>query len=491
MKHKGSHRLTCVGILMMMTLMAIGQQSHATIKLNPFEIMEENHALEPDTEERLYDLLIIAPFYFHNELKRLVMHKESMGVSTLLFSMSEVYTLMEQKGRDPAEKLKYFICSASEQWGIQYVLLVGGKINQGSQWHVPIRYVQMDNNWESQFMSDLYFADLYDEDGMFSSWDSDNDGLYGEWYVDQKPEDVELDLHPDIAVGRLPCRNVREVHIMVEKIITYETSTYGEPWFYDMLVFAGDTMPTLPQQSGPLTSDYDNPQYEGEYYGERAIDNMSNFRAHRYYTSDGALNLWFVTDAFNKGAGFVYFVGHGSPQMWGTYLPNGMGYAIGLIVQFIHKLDNDERLPICILSGCHCCQFDVSLWKLLNQTTRKHMEGTRECLGWRLTNEKDGGSIATLGNTALGYIKEDKESYKGGGNELEVEFFKQYGQYGIDTLGDTWAGAISWYLDTYPVDWDTTAVSDSWIDAQVVESWILLGDPSLQIGGYKQPAIPH
>jgi hypothetical protein len=489
MKHKGNYRLMCVGTIIMMVLMGIGQQSHATIKTNSCSILGKDYTTQPDDVERLYDLLIIAPSYFHRELQRLVLHKESMGVSTLLFSMSDVYTLMEQQGRDEAEKLKYFIFSAHEQWGIRYVLLIGGKMNQGSQWHVPVRYVQMDNNWESQFISDLYFADLYDKNGAFSSWDTDQDGLYGEWYADQRPEDTELDLFPDVAVGRLPCRNAREVHIMVEKIITYETSVYDQPWFYDMLVFAGDTMPKLPQQPGILSSDYDNPQYEGEYYGELAIDNMSNFRAHRYYTSDGALNLWFVIDAFNKGAGFVYFVGHGSPQMWGTYLPNGMGYAIGLFVQYVSKLDNGERLPICVISGCHCCQFDVSLYKLFNKIARKHMEGTRECLGWRITNEKNGGSIATIGNTALGYIKEDKTSYKGGGNELEVEFFRQYGQQGIDILGDTWAAAISWYLDTYPVQWNSTGISDSWIDAQVVESWVLLGDPSLKIGGYKLPAI--
>ena len=54
-------------------------------------------------------------------------------------------------------------------------------------------------------------------------------------------------------------------------------------------------------------------------------------------------------------------------------------------------------------------------------------------------------------------------------------------------LGDTWASAISWYMDTYPVDWsasETSELNDSWVDAQVVQSWSLFGDPSLKIGGY-------
>jgi len=113
------------------------------------------------------------------------------------------------------------------------------------------------------------------------------------------------------------------------------------------------------------------------------------------------------------------------------------------------------------------------------------MQGTLECLGWRLTRKISGGSIATIGNTGLGSIREDKESRMGGVNELEVEFFKQYGQNNIEILGDTWTAAIKWYIDTYPVDWNAQAVNDSWIDAQVVESWVLFGDPSLKIGGYE------
>ena len=87
----------------------------------------------------------------------------------------------------------------------------------------------------------------------------------------------------------------------------------------------------------------------------------------------------------------------------------------------------------------------------------------------------------------LGYTKEDKSTFKGGINELEVSFFRNYGHNNIEVLGDTWSAAISWYINTYPIDWDATEenkVRDLWIDSQVPQSWILFGDPSLKIGGY-------
>ena len=44
--------------------------------------------------------------------------------------------------------------------------------------------------------------------------------------------------------------------------------------------------------------------------------------------------------------------------------------------------------------------------------------------------------------------------------------------------------AISGYLDRYPIDWDTPAAWDFAIDAKTVQQWVILGDPSLRIGGY-------
>lgn len=437
-----------------------------------------------------YDLVIIAPLIFRDELIPLINHKEKVGINTYLVTLNEIYFDVNNIGRDNAEKIKYKIKELYDIYNIKYVLLVGGRIGQTPYWYLPVRYVFMENDWikyyEPYYISDLYFADIYDENNDFSSWDSDKDNIYGEWYTGEYAEDYNIDLYPDVAVGRLPCRNEYEVEVMVDKIIEYENNAYGKSWFYDIQVFAGDTMPDYPIfDSDERIIDFTNPEYEGEYYGELALSFMKDFKAYRYYTSDGSLT--FINDviqALNRGSGFAYFIGHGSPQMWGTYTPNGERFAIGLLVQVIHKINNENRNPVVILSGCHCCKFDVSILNIMKRASRKNMEATYECLGWRLTSKPGGGSIATIGCTALGALKEDKTSFTGGGNELEVNFFKQYGKNNIKILGEVWLESISWYIDSYIVDWETSAISDSWIDAQVVQSWILFGDPSLLIGGY-------
>jgi hypothetical protein len=117
-----------------------------------------------------YHLLIITPSIFVNALQPLARHKLTMGMSTILITLDEVYRQMFWHGRDDAEKVKYFIKTAIEEWGIRYVLLVGGRSSQFFlTWYCPVRYVAMVDDWDRQVLSDLYFADIYDSKGNFSS----------------------------------------------------------------------------------------------------------------------------------------------------------------------------------------------------------------------------------------------------------------------------------------------------------------------------------
>jgi hypothetical protein len=460
--------LTTVGIIFLFFGAIIGSITSSTANnTHTTFFLKKSNQVNLNT----YNLLILTPEIFKDELQPLVTHKNSIGLSTKLVTFPEVYTEMYLYGRDNAEKV---------EWGIRYVLLVGGRSSQFQPiWYCPVRYISMVDDWEVEYLSDLYFADIYDADGNFSSWDSDNDGIYGEWYIAETAQDTDIDLIPDIAVGRLPCRSEREVKIMVQKIITYETTVFNQPWFSTMLVAAGDTYPE--------SNNANWSGYEGEYYGDRAIENMSGFTATRLYTSDESFaDKKDVIKEFRKGWGFVYLVGHGSPKQWGNNAPNGTQFIQGPNSNDMWRFQNKDKLPVCVVSGCHNSQFDVCLIRMFNKTSLWKQENVPECWSERILREPTGGVIAALGCTALGYTKEDKTSFKGGINELETVFFRAYGQDHLMVLGDTWTAAITGYMQTYPVNWNTFAGSDSWVDTKVIQSWVLLGDPSLKIGGYPQ-----
>jgi hypothetical protein len=423
----------------------------------------------------ILDLLVIAPSEFEKELQPLIAHKNSVGIRSILVSTEKVYDEMFWYGRDDAEKVKYFIKSAIEEWNITYVLLMGGRKDQGSveSWWVPVRYSHLERRYgnypESRFLSDLYFADIYDAYGDFSSWDTDNDGVFSEWEENSIAQDV-ADLHPDVYVGRIPCRTKRDVRIAVDKIIGYETQDFSDTWFKTMVVVAGDTY---------AKTDYN----DGEVYTQTALGYMTGFSAVRLWTSDGSLkNSWDTVQAMNKGCGFIFFSGHGNPASWATHPPGDESVWIdGMKLRHMPFLINSGHLPVCITgSGCFNSMFNVSL---LHHPFSVYP--ILRCWSEAMVLHPHGGSIATIGSTAFSYESSDISSKRGGIEWLDIHFFEQYGTKDVDVLGKAWGNTVSSFLDSFPIDWSDTSVDGDAIIVKNVQQWLLMGDPSLKIGGYQ------
>lgn len=198
----------------------------------------------PFPTQSTYDLVIIAPDKFSGALQDLVDHKESKGVATNLKTTEDIYD--EFTAYDKPERIKKFIQYALETWDIKYVLLIGGlkniwfanpreNKNEGTKdWYLPVRYTNiMYNGDEPGYISDLYYSDVYKSGGVFDNWDYNGNKIYAE------NADI-IDCHPDVAIGRLPCRSTKEVKDIVGKIIEYETGICDPSWFEEMLVVSGD-----------------------------------------------------------------------------------------------------------------------------------------------------------------------------------------------------------------------------------------------------------
>ena len=148
--------------------------------------------------------------------------------------------------------------------------------------------------------------------------------------------------------------------------------------------------------------------------------------------------------------------------------------------------------PVCILGECFHGKFDVSILnilKLLQKDPNYHTEETNNdiilgCIAWRMVQKRDGGAIAAVTNTNLCFgavgdsnnngIHDDTETY---GGWLAVEFCRLYGDEGKRILGEIHGMTIKNYVENFPVMKDK-------LHCKSVEEWILIGDPSLKIGGY-------
>ncbi|MBC7129059.1 MAG: peptidase C25 [Thermoplasmatales archaeon] len=450
-----------------------------------------------------YDLLIICPQKWKDEISELKQHKESKGIKTIIISTDEIYSgkYFSCNGRDDAEKVKYFIKNAKEEWGIKYVLLFGGMKGQRFwEWYVPVRYTNLDDNssWETGYLSDLYFADLYKyENGsiVFDDWDSNGNGIFAEW--NSKNKDI-LDLYPDVYVGRLPARYDWEVKQLINKIINYENNAFGKEWFKRMVVIGGDSFPDI-----EVGTDY----IEGQVECDHALSFMEGFEKIKIYVEGGDIQFTpeNAENILSQGAGFVYFSGHGNPASWATHPHNDFETWIDFGLKNIRALSNGEKLPVLVVGGCHNSQFNSSILRFLTQGIWAYYLGemTPQCWSELMLKNTGGGSIATIGNTGLGYgtigdgpVDEVPDSVPDGvpdciqylGGWLEPHFFKVY-MDGKDVLGETWANTIADYLNHFPIDWSKDWVGErpytiELVDCKTVQEWVLFGDPSLKIGGY-------
>jgi len=441
-----------------------------------------------------HDLLIIAPSKFIKSLQPLVNSKNKHEVNTKIISVEEVYN-RGWYGRDQQEKIKYFIKDAIERWGIKYVLLVGGIKGQTSKWYIPIRHSHVmiregtQETPEPEFISDLYYADIYDSEGAFSSWDTNKNNIFAEY--DENNQD-KMDLYPDVYLGRLPCRNKNEVKTMVNKINNYEKDKLDENWFKKLIIITGDHWADEAHIS------------EGELIGAEAIDLLPDFEPVKIYASEMTINKNVINNALNSGAGFVYFCGHGTKKLWGTHYPPDAEAWTGMYeVKHMRSLKNKEKLPITVVGGCNNGQFDVSLVNNIRSGIQEKglfkyfspnpfnpgkfwkMGLLMRCWAWKLTGKDGGGAIATIANTALGThamndadnnLKNDYvEIYDGW---LELRFFQLYGEENQDILGENHGDAITDYLHRFLGNNDE-------MDTKMVQQWELFGDPSLKIGGYE------
>ena len=469
------------------------------IELTVSYLIPDSYPFPANTD---YELAIIAPQKFKSELQKLVTHKESKGVTTLLKTTEDIYS--EYTGADKPEQIKLFIKDALETYNITYVMLVGGlnsllnaeprdDKSQGSKdWYVPVRYTynrEQQGLFDPGFLSDLYYADIYKEGGEFDDWDSNNNGVFAEWYGINK--DV-LDFYPDVYVGRLACRNIYEVRIMVNKIINYEKKPAGD-WYDTMILCGGDSF-----------DDVGTNYLEGEVVSERMIDDyMTEFTPVKMYASNKDSKPKYTCEGSNiireisKGAGHLFLDGHASPFTWTTHWPGefegGDSWTERFWIWDFPWMLNGGKLPLCAVEGCHNSQFNVSIIKGLQDTSGKQKtwcygQPIPECWSWWLARKIGGGSISTIGNTGLGYGAVGEHGDIDGDGIVEPDVLEAFGglyfdQYykvmdsGADRLGDCHSGALTSYLDIRP------GMGDK-VDAKTMEQMVLLGDPSLKIGGY-------
>ncbi len=445
-----------------------------------------NKPVEPQIFPDEYELLVITPDKFSSLLEPLITHKNNVAnISTYSLTLENIYSTYVD-GRDEPEKIKLAIKDAVETKGVTYVMLVGGLDGQSGNWLVPVRYAE---SKDETYLSDLYYSDLYklqDEEIVFDDWDSNGNGEFAQWGFSNK--DI-IDGDPDVYIGRLACRSENQVNIVVEKITRYESEKAADSWFKNMLLIGGDTYADSPEGIP-----------EAEIDTNLSASYMTDFTFKKLWASEGTLTgQEDVEEAFNEGAGFVHMAGHANPATLVTHPLQNDNEKIMIMIMYdfynptniFPKLNNKDMLPVIVVGGCHNSQFNVGLSTIIRDIKEYgikgyffehpyrfyYMEWIPKCWSWWLVSNPDGGAIAVMGNTGLGMGIHDYGYLTGLDGWLFPRFFYHYGQMNKLNIGMAQGLAVSDYIKEF----DINKVSE---DRQMVQQWVLLGDPSLLPGGY-------
>jgi len=434
-----------------------------------FEIIIEYEELNQEilTFNDVYDFIILSPIEYTNSLNDLVEHKNNRNISTKLITLNEIYNgnFFPVQGRDNPEKIKYFIKNAIESWGINFVLLVGGSQN------FPVRetHVKANSDDSEIFVSDLYYADIYNETYQFSSWDSNQNDVFGEYNWGSSRLYDDVDLYPDVYIGRLACVDYNEVITSVNKIITYESNeAYTSDWFSKIVVVGGDSFP----------GDEDELS-EGEFVNEAVIEIMDGFIPERLWASNDRLSgvsptgVSEITQVINEGCGFIDFSGHGNTAVWATHpyenedmwLPTPAGNYRN---NHVKDLANQDKLPIVVTGACSVGKYNRD----------------DDCYSWSFVSNPNGGAIGSFGATGLGWAYTGNWVTYGLIEKMSLNIFEAYKDQNAITFGELWAKAISNYI----------SVGMEGTDYKTIEEWQSFGDPTLSIASEslapEKPQVP-
>ncbi len=327
----------------------------------------------------LAEYVIVTDLAFESAFQTLADWKTKKGVPARVVTVQWIEA--QYQGADRQEKIRRFILDAYGNWGAVWVLLAG------DTQLIPVRYAYaMDSETQyNDIPCDLYYADL---DG---DWNADGDGTFGE------VED-EVDLFPEVFIGRAPVSTLVQAENFVRKVLVYEKPTLLD--YQQKALFAADIL-----WYNPYTDASESKELIDERYLPPQFDPVT-----KLYMSQGNETPFAFLAAVDQGVGIINHDGHAYYSVMGM----GTGYIGNSDMDYLH---NGDRLGILYSIGCWPAAFDY------------------DCIAEHFLNNLNGGGVAFVGNSRYGWGSPGNPCF-GYSDRFDQQFFKTVFQDGITRIGE-------------------------------------------------------
>ncbi len=164
---------------------------------------------------------------------------------------------------------------------------------------------------------------------------------------------------PDCYYGRFSASSLSQLQPQIDKTLMYEQYTFSDPTFLDRAVLVAGV-------DGGTDGDfgYTHADPTMDYAATNYINQSRNFTDVSYFKNNTSIvpnapgvtigssaghNAATVRAAYNRGAGFINYSAHGSPDCWGTPY---------FSVDHVAQMTNNERFGLMIGNCCLSNKFD-------------------------------------------------------------------------------------------------------------------------------------
>jgi hypothetical protein len=320
---------------------------------NPRDVMsfapDFTPAAATQLEDGYYEYIIITRDSLAAAYAPLVDWKTEKGVPAKCVTREWIEA--NYSGTVVQEQIKAFIRDAYQEWGSVWFLL------GADTGIIPSRVAYaMDADMGisgNKIRADLYYSDL-DND-----WNDNGSNPCGEI-------DDNIDMYPDVFVGRAPARNVAHVETFVEKILTYEKNPPAD--YALKMVMAGEVLWT-----DPFTDSGINLNMIDEECIPPRFDPIL-----KLYQTMGNESRESVLAAMTEGQNFIIHDGHCFDYIMGA----GDG---SIYIWDADSLSNAPRNFILNSLGCWPAAID------------------NDCIAEHFVNNPNGGCVAFVGNCRYGW----------------------------------------------------------------------------------------
>jgi len=163
------------------------------------------------SKDRETEVLVIGTQAMFNALSSWVSYRQAQGI---IVSFTDIAVALAQGvGTDDAAKLRSYLQTEFAANPFAYLLLLGDYDV------VPVAYVTPEPDGLDTVPTDFFYSDLS------SNWDSDNDGLLGEYSTGYMNQDYGVDFTPEAYVGRISTNNASQVTTIANRIVAFEQSS--------------------------------------------------------------------------------------------------------------------------------------------------------------------------------------------------------------------------------------------------------------------------